>query len=142
MKNYAFILLMSFCSFSYGTSCWLNHVVNVSEEPASLIYKSADVIFVGEAIASENTVARSKGSEEVLVSSSASFNVEEWIKGSGSNNILVSSGKFTGGCNCAYEFEPGVVYLVMASKKDGLKTMLCKFIAQKEYSLYNQIKQK
>ena len=107
-----------------ATSCW----VFISDDPLREAIQHSDLVFIGEAVTSRKTTIRHKDSEEFIVQIDTTFVMEESLKGQVESTILISgeSGK---PCQCRYDFEPGVSYLVLASRSDdSLVTKYCRFI--------------
>ncbi|MGK0442313.1 MAG: hypothetical protein ACJA0N_002122 [Pseudohongiellaceae bacterium] len=91
-----------------------------------VVTNQSDIVFIGEAMMSIETIAKIKNRDDQLMDVETSFVVKENIKGVANKKVMVSS---KGRCTCRYSFQPGTTYLVFANSDEGTyKTYSCKFI--------------
>lgn len=94
--------------------------------PFEVVVEQSEMVAVAEAITTFKTIARTKGEEEFLFKVVTEFDVIEILKGDLLDKVTVTNGD---NCGCKYDFEPGVIYVVLASKNEGkYRTYHCKYI--------------
>ncbi|MDN3637774.1 hypothetical protein QWY82_03030 [Simiduia curdlanivorans] len=122
MKVIVLLLIFTFSSSSYATSCRLEFAdaeksKNSSVDALDLSLNRASHIIIAEAITTVKTVYSKKGEESSIVDFSTAFEVERYIKGKGSKNVTVKRDKI---CGCSYDYVPGVNYVIFANEKNGI----------------------
>lgn len=132
MKYIAILSLLIFSSSALAKKCWTqsqNELVAKShgKDPFEFAIDRAQVVFVGRAKSIQKTIYEEVGIESVVLKVEAKFDVKETIKGDVSKEVVTSSTDF---CACKYQFEPGIMYLVVGAKyEDTLQVYSCEYIA-------------
>jgi hypothetical protein len=116
-----------------ATTCWPGKPDGKFSERYEFAKKYSDLIFTGKVDLVSKRIVQNAGEEEYLAEVVASFDSIQYLKGKAESKINIVG---HGGCACAYNFYPGVEYLVFASKAGKeYKTYFCEFIAPKDRSL-------
>jgi hypothetical protein len=97
-----------------SASCWN---LSLAKDPLRLAISKSDIVFVGIVDTVIKKTIRSRGEEESLQGVSAVLGVEDVLKGDLESEVTVK-GEASIDCQCAYDFEVGVKYLVMASQSN------------------------
>jgi hypothetical protein len=121
-----------------ATNCWILS----SDDPLSEAIQLSDIVFVGEAESVRKVSIQHKGNVEFVEEIQAVFLVEESLKGPTKDIARVTA---TAGapCQCRYEFEPGVKYLVLASlDENSYVTKFCRFIRVAAEEVENEARSK
>lgn len=136
LKLLLLIVSLFVFSNSYGKSCLINEVVRTSETPYSVIKEKVDYILIGKVVAKEHLVSQLIDEAEVLKTSRVKIKVDEWLKGEGAEFTVVGGERDGTNCSCVYEFEVGASYILFGSKRGGIKTVFCQYIAMQNTGEY------
>jgi hypothetical protein len=117
--NYSRVgLLMVFVLVPYAataTSCFLDVVVESTDDPEQFVVDASDIVFLGVPIQMRKELVQNMGSDTVIERQEYVFKVEESIKGELREGSTVVVGSTIGNCSCFTDFELGSKYRVLAS---------------------------
>jgi hypothetical protein len=115
-------------------------LLNAAEDPLTAAMDMSDIIFVGEVVSRTKSLFQPKGHEERIMEVESQFAVKEVLKGTVPDKVVLIA---KDSCDCRYDFEPGVEYVVMASiVGHHFVPKFCRFVGPSDSELTNEIRER
>lgn len=142
LRLFVCVFFLIVCPYTFANNCWKKHIPDTQVNVIQDTINQSDLIFVGEVNSVIKRTLHEVGAEEKILEILTDFKIIDVLKGDDVSSLSVS-GEKSGGCGCKYNFYPGVRYLVLAKKINGINvTYHCDHIKPIETSLYEEFRSK